>query len=126
MGQGFLIVEASRSHSDTPHLVGQLWTSDQLVAEADNSTAHKKHKRGTSTNISALGGTRNRHPSNQEAAGLRPYRYRDRRLVSQAVAFERTCVVYSSRNPVFCSSRTHGCSLTCLMILTWWRSSPIW
>jgi len=74
IGQGFLIVEALRSHSDTPHSVGLLWTSDQLVAEADTYTTHNKHKRGTSTNSIALGGTRNRHPSNQVAAGLRPYR----------------------------------------------------
>jgi len=57
MGQGFLIVEASRSHSDTPHSVGHLWTSDQLVAEADTYTTHNKHKRGTSTNFIALDGT---------------------------------------------------------------------
>ena len=31
--KGFLIVEASQSHPDTPHSVGLLWTSDQLVAE---------------------------------------------------------------------------------------------
>ena len=31
--QGLLIVEYSRSHSDTPHSVGLLWTSDQPVAE---------------------------------------------------------------------------------------------
>ena len=28
-GQGLLIIEASRSHSDTPYSVGLLWTSDQ-------------------------------------------------------------------------------------------------
>jgi hypothetical protein len=34
MGQRILIIEASRSHTlDTPHSVGLLWTSDQLVAE---------------------------------------------------------------------------------------------
>jgi hypothetical protein len=33
MGQGLLIVEVSRSHSDTAHSVGLLCTSDQLVAE---------------------------------------------------------------------------------------------
>jgi hypothetical protein len=33
VGQGLLIIEASRSHSDTPHSVGLLWTSDQSVAE---------------------------------------------------------------------------------------------
>ena len=31
--QGILIVEASRSHSDTPHSVGLLWTTDQSDAE---------------------------------------------------------------------------------------------
>ena len=29
VGQGLLIIEDSRSHSDTPHSVGLLWTSDQ-------------------------------------------------------------------------------------------------
>jgi hypothetical protein len=33
VSQGLLIVETSRSHSDTPHSVGLLWTSDQPVAE---------------------------------------------------------------------------------------------
>ena len=33
VGQGLLIIEASRLHSDTPHSVGLLWTSDQPVAE---------------------------------------------------------------------------------------------
>ena len=33
VGQVLLIVEASRSHSDTPYLVGILWTSDQPDAE---------------------------------------------------------------------------------------------
>jgi hypothetical protein len=31
--QGLLIIEASWSHSDTPHSVGLLWTSDQPDAE---------------------------------------------------------------------------------------------
>jgi hypothetical protein len=34
VGQGLLIIEDSWSHSDTPHLVGLLWTSDQPGAEA--------------------------------------------------------------------------------------------
>jgi hypothetical protein len=29
VGQGLLIIQPSRSHSDTPHAVGLLWTSDQ-------------------------------------------------------------------------------------------------
>jgi hypothetical protein len=37
VGQGLLIVELSRSHSDTPHSVGLLWTSDPPDAETPNS-----------------------------------------------------------------------------------------
>jgi len=33
VGQGHLIIQDSRSHSDTPHSVGLLWTSDQPDAE---------------------------------------------------------------------------------------------
>jgi hypothetical protein len=29
VGQGLLIIEPSRSHSDTPHSVGMLWANDQ-------------------------------------------------------------------------------------------------
>jgi len=35
--QRLLITEASQSHSDTPHLVGLLWTSDQPDAETSVS-----------------------------------------------------------------------------------------
>jgi hypothetical protein len=37
-GPGFLIIEALRSHSDTPHSVGLLWTSDQ--SDAETSALH--------------------------------------------------------------------------------------
>jgi len=33
VGLGLLITEAPRSHSDTPHSVGLLWTNDQSDAE---------------------------------------------------------------------------------------------
>jgi len=33
VGPVFLIIESSRSHSDTPHSVGLLWMSDQPDAE---------------------------------------------------------------------------------------------
>jgi hypothetical protein len=33
VGLGLLIVEVSRSYSDTPHSVGLLWTSNRPVAE---------------------------------------------------------------------------------------------
>jgi len=33
LGQGRLCVEALRSHPDTEHSVGLLWTSDRFVAE---------------------------------------------------------------------------------------------
>jgi hypothetical protein len=62
VGQGRLIVEASRSHSDTPHSVGLLWTSDQ----PDTETSTWQH-----TTL-----TRARYPcprrdSNPQANGIR-------------------------------------------------------
>ena len=40
VGHGLLIIEASRSHSDTPHSVGILWTGDQPGVEASTCTPH--------------------------------------------------------------------------------------
>jgi hypothetical protein len=42
---GQVLIEASRSHSDTPLSVRPLWTCDQPDAEA--STTHSTHKRQT-------------------------------------------------------------------------------
>jgi hypothetical protein len=33
VGQGLLLIEPSRSHSETPHSVGLVWTNDRPVAE---------------------------------------------------------------------------------------------
>jgi len=35
---GLLIVEVSRSHTDTPHSVGLLWTSDRPTSESQHTT----------------------------------------------------------------------------------------
>jgi len=42
--QGLLIIEAPRSHPDTPHSVGLLWTRDQPDTHLKT---HNKHKRRT-------------------------------------------------------------------------------
>ena len=47
VGLGLLMIEVSRTHSDTPHSVGFLWTSDQLVAET-STWQHNTSKRQTS------------------------------------------------------------------------------
>jgi hypothetical protein len=60
VGEG-LVVEASRSYSDTPHSVGLLWTRDQPVAET--STWQHSQQR----DIHALGGIRTRNPSKRAA-----------------------------------------------------------
>jgi hypothetical protein len=39
LGQDLLIIQASRSNSDTPHSVGLLWISDQPIAET-STTQH--------------------------------------------------------------------------------------
>jgi len=68
IGQGLLIVEASRSYSDTPHSVGLLWTNDRPVAETSlpNNTQQSQEK-----DIHAPGGIRIRNPSERAAADLR-------------------------------------------------------
>jgi len=53
MGQRFLIIEVSRSHSDTPHLAGLLWTIDQLDAE-DCSEQHAIITRETSLSVAGF------------------------------------------------------------------------
>jgi hypothetical protein len=69
LGQGLLILEASRSHS-----VGHLWTRDQPDAETDN-TQHSQE-----TDIHAPGGIRTHNPSNRAALDprLRPRDHWDR------------------------------------------------
>jgi hypothetical protein len=73
-----LIIEASLSHWDTPHLVALLWTSDQPDAEASTwqHTTLKRH-------IHAPGGIRTRNSSKWAAADsrLRLRGHWDRRLI---------------------------------------------
>jgi hypothetical protein len=66
VSQGLFITVASRSHSDEPHSVGLLWTSDQPVAERplpDNTTFTR--------DIHAPGGIRAHNPIKRAAADRR-------------------------------------------------------
>jgi len=36
VSQGLLLIQESRSHSDTPHSIGLLWMSDKSDAESSN------------------------------------------------------------------------------------------
>ena len=68
VGQNLLIIEASRSHSDTPHtLIGLLWTSDQPNAETSTWPL-------TTDRHPCPGGIRTRNPNRWAAADprLRP------------------------------------------------------
>jgi hypothetical protein len=47
VGQGLLNVEASRSHSDTPHSVGLLWKSYQPDAETSPDSTQHPQETGT-------------------------------------------------------------------------------
>jgi len=51
-GQG-LITEVSRSHSDTPHSAGIIWTSDQPIAE--NSSRKTDNIRDSKTSVPLVG-----------------------------------------------------------------------
>ena len=63
VGQVLLIIEASLSHSDTPHSVGLLWKSDQPDVEAW-TWQHTTLK----TDINASGGIRTRNSSKRSKA----------------------------------------------------------
>jgi hypothetical protein len=74
VGQG-LIIENSRSHTDPPHSVGLLWTSDQ----PDEETATWQHTTLTGNRNPCPGGIRTRNPSKRVAAEphLRPWGHWD-------------------------------------------------
>jgi len=64
--QGPLIIGASRSHSDTPHSVGLLWTTGQTDAETS-----AWQQTTLARDIHAPRGIRNRDPSKRVAADSR-------------------------------------------------------
>ena len=63
VGQGLIIIEASRSHSDTPHSVGILWMGDQPVA--DTSTRQNTILTRDRNSCSR----RDSYPQSQQASG---------------------------------------------------------
>jgi len=67
VGQGLLIVEDSWSHSDAPHSVGLLWTSDQPDAE----TYTLQHITITRNRHLCPGGIRTNNSSKRAAADPR-------------------------------------------------------
>jgi hypothetical protein len=76
------IIETSWSHSDTPHLVGILWTSDK--PDADTITSTRKH-----TTL-----TRDRHPCPPE--GERPKTYTlDRAVTVSAISHDTIILLFS-------------------------------
>jgi hypothetical protein len=66
VGQRLLIVDDSRSHSDTSHSVGFLWRSDQPDAE----TSTRQHTTLTTDRQTGLWWDSN--PQYQQASGHRP------------------------------------------------------
>jgi hypothetical protein len=79
VGQGLLIIETSRSHSDTPQSVGLLWTSDQPDAE----TSTRQHTTLRGDRYPCPRRDRTRNPSKQAAADprLKPLGHWDRHLM---------------------------------------------
>ena len=95
VGQGLLIVEDSRSHSDTPHSLGLLWTSDQ--PDAETSTWQQ-------TTL-----TTDRHPcprrdsnsQSQQASGLRPSGPCSRYLIPFRHKYSPHHAILKHRQPTF-------------------------
>jgi len=77
VGQGFLIIGALRSHSDTPHSIRLLWTGDQPDVETSTLQNTKE------TDIQALGKFPTHNPRKRvaENQSLRPRGHWDRLLV---------------------------------------------
>jgi len=69
VGQGLLIIEASRPHTDTPHSVGLLWTSDR--PDVETSARQYLQEAG----IDSPRGIRTGNPIKRVGAGphLRPH-----------------------------------------------------
>ena len=80
VGQGFLIIEVSRSHSDTPHSVELLPKSDQPDAVA-STWQHTTHTRDR-----LLCPRWDSNPQSQQASGCRPTPLPARPPVSMFVA----------------------------------------
>jgi len=66
VGRSFLIIEASRSHSDTPHSVRLLWAGDLPNAE----TSTWQHTTRTTDRYPCHG--RDSNPQSQQASDRRP------------------------------------------------------
>jgi hypothetical protein len=95
MSLGFLIIEDSRSHLDTPHSVGLLWTSDQPDAENSDNTQHSQQ-----ADIHTAGGIRTRNPSKRVAADPRRtprgHWYRHIHLYTHISVSGRTYIIFAS------------------------------
>jgi hypothetical protein len=74
---GLLLIDASPSHSGTPHSVGMFWTGVQPEAE----TSIRQHTTLTKRDINASSGIRTHDPSKRAAADprLRSRGYWERR-----------------------------------------------
>ena len=83
--------EVWRSHSDTPHSVGLLWTSNQ--PDTETSTHNRQHPQ--EADILAPGGFRSRNPGKRAIAnaGIRPRGHRDRQKfrISISIYCHRRC-----------------------------------
>jgi hypothetical protein len=75
IGQGYLIIRALPSHSDTPQSIGLLRMSDKL----DRETFTWQLRHWKETDLPAPGGTRTHNPS-KPAAGDPRLRPRDLRI----------------------------------------------
>jgi hypothetical protein len=70
VGQGVLIIEASRSHSDTPHLVGLLCTSYRPYEETKHSQQRNIHAPGGFEHTSPRSGRSQNHALDCAVTGV--------------------------------------------------------
>jgi len=87
VGQDLLIVNASRSHSDTPQSAGLLWTNDQ--PDAENSTWQRNgYKRETSMSPEEF------EPTISGSQQSQIHTLDTRQLASAVQYFNDACIIY--------------------------------
>jgi hypothetical protein len=113
VGQGLFIIEASRSHSDTPPSVGLLWTSDQPDAES-STWQHTTLTRDRHPYL-----RRDSNPKSQQASGRRPTPYTARPLGSAYIVTTAVSNYCTYCHSWTCCTLRASVKSDCLMLVRW-------
>jgi len=102
LGQGLLIIEVSRSHSDTQHSLGLLWTRDQPEAETPHTilTADRHPWPRQDSDPQSRQANDRKHPNPPNATGIGIPHSKQAASLLQRVGslFRKLNAIYSENN----------------------------